>query len=448
MNKFKIPVFKTNVKELDKKSVDSIIREHKSFKTRYKHTYDYYIGNHKILYKTMSDMSKPNNKVICSLPSYSVDIRTGYFSGEPITFTSENEKQQEAVLNVLEYNDFQDINSELDKLSAIYGHAFLILWIDEDGQIRMATESPDNVILVHDNTLAANPIGAIRYFEYKDAATNNDVLEMTVFKKNKIEYYTGSHSSLRLVKEEPNYFGDIPVIEFMENTERKCCYIDAISTVDAIEEILSSCMNEIEYFGSCYMTFKGLTETEPEDIQDMKNNRSIILEEGGEVQFITRDVNDTFIQNTLNSLTERYHMLTKTPALSDESFSGNASGVALKFKLFGLEKDLSKKESKWRKSIQKMLELATNRLNMIGGSYKYQDVKITFSRALPTNSLENAQLVSSLNGIVPTETLMAQLDFIEKPKEEMKKLQEEKMQQYNSIQMYGFDKVGDSNESK
>ena len=95
-----------------------------------------------------------------------------------------------------------------------------------------------------------------------------------------------------------------------------------------------------------------------------------------------------------------------------------------------------------------MLELTTNRLNMIGGSYKYQDVKITFSRALPTNSLENAQLVSSLNGIVPTETLMAQLDFIEKPKEEMKKLQEEKMQQYNSMQIYDFDKVGDNNESK
>jgi SPP1 family phage portal protein len=448
MNKFNLPVFKTNQKELDKKSIESILQEHKSFKSRYKHTYDYYIGNHKILYKTMTDPTKPNNKVICSLPSYSVDIRTGYFSGEPITFTSDNEKQQEAVLSVLEYNDFQDINSELDKLTAIYGHAFLILWIDEDGQIRMATESPDNVILVYDNTLALNPIGAIRYFEYKDALTNNDILEMTVFKKDSIEYYTGSQKNLTLTKKEPNYFGDIPVIEFMENAERKCCYLDSINTVDAIEEILSSCMNEIEYFGSCYMTFKGLTGTEPEDIQDMKNNRSIILEEGGEVQFITRDVNDTFIQNTLNSLTERYHMLTKTPALSDESFSGNASGVALKFKLFGLEKDLSKKESKWRKSIQKMLELITNRLNMIGGSYRYQDVKITFSRALPTNSLENAQLVSSLNGIVPTETLIAQLDFIEKPKEEMKKLQEEKMQFFNSTQMYDFDKVGDSNDSK
>lgn len=448
MNKFKIPVFKTNQKELDKQSIESILQEHKSFKQRYEHTYDYYIGNHKILYKTMTDPTKPNNKVICSLPSYSVDIRTGYFSGEPITFTAENEKQQEAVLSVLEYNDFQDINSELDKLTAIYGHAFLILWIDEDGQIRMATESPDNVILVYDNTLASNPIGAIRYFEYKDSITNNDVLEMTVFKKNKIEYYTGTHSNLRLIKEESNYFQDIPVIEFMENAERKSCYIDAIHTVDAIEEILSSCMNEIEYFGSCYMTFKGLTGTEPEDIQDMKNNRSIILEEGGDVQFITRDVNDTFIQNTLNNLTDRYHMLTKTPALSDEFFSGNASGVALKFKLFGLEKDLSKKESKWRKSIQKMLELTTNRLNMIGGSYRYQDVKITFSRALPTNSLENAQLVSSLNGIVPTETLIAQLDFIEKPKEEMKKLQEEKMQLFNSTQMYDFDKVGDSNDSK
>jgi SPP1 family phage portal protein len=452
MNNFNKPVFKTNVKDLDKNTIDSIIKEHKNFKSKYNYNYDYFIGNHKILYKTMEDPSKPNNKIISNLPSFTVDIRTGYFSGEPITFTSGNEKQQEAILDILEYNDFQDTNSELDKLSAIYGHAFLILWIDEEGQTRMAAESPDNIILVHDNSLAANPIGAIRYFEYKDAANNNTILEMTVFKKDKIQYFSGSQSNLILIKEEPNYFGDIPVIEFIENTERKSCYQDAISIVDAIEDTISSSMNEIEYFDNAYLHLKNLAATETADIQDMKNNRVLLTEADGEAEFLIKNINDTYIQNMLNRLTTDYHKLTKTPALTDESFSGNASGVALKFKLFGLEKDMSKKESKWKKSLQRMLELINNRLNMIGGSYDYKEIKITFTRALPTNALEQAELVSKLTGIVSNETLLSQLDFIEKPKEEYEKVQEEKKvsfddYNFNDIQVAYTEKISNTNKS-
>lgn len=453
INNFNKPVFKTNVKELDKNTIDSIIKEHKNFLSRYKHDYDYFIGNHKILYKQISDPNKPNNKIISNLPAFVVDIRTGYFSGEPITFTSQIEEQQETILNILEYNDFQDINSELDKLTAIYGHAFLILWIDEDGQIRMAAESPESMIIVYDNTLAANPIGAIRYFEYKDAATNNNVLEMTVFKKDKIQYYSGSQSNLVLIKEEPNYFGDIPVIEFIENTERKSCYGDAISIVDAIENTLSSSMNEIDYFDNAYLHLKNLSSTEDEDIQDMKNNRILLTEADGDAEFLIKNINDSYIQNMLNRLTDDFHKLTKTPALTDESFSGNASGVALKYKLFGLEKDMSKKESKWKKSLQRMLELINNRLDMIGKSYDYKDIKIIFTRALPTNALEQAQLVAQLTGIVSNETLLAQLDFVEKPKEEYEKLQKEKKDSFND---YDFNvrqvsdniKEGDINESR
>lgn len=262
------------------------------------------------------------------------------------------------------------------------------------------------------------------------------MLEITVFNKDKIQYYTGHLGSLTLVKEEPNYFGDIPVIEFIESQERKSCYEDAISIVDAIENILSSSINEIEYFDNAYLHLKNLAATEDTDIQDMKNNRVLLTDQDGEVEFITKSINDTYIQNILDRLTNDYHKLTKTPALTDESFSGNASGVALKFKLFGLEKDMSKKESKWRRSLQRMLELIHNRLAMIGQVYDYKEVKITFTRALPTNALEQADLIAKLSGIVSTETLLSQLDFIEKPQEEYQKLQEEK--QSNMIDFAGY----------
>ena len=68
---------------------------------------------------------------------------------------------------------------------------------------------------------------------------------------------------------------------------------------------------------------------------------------------------------------------------------------------------MNKKESKWRKSIQRMLELIGNVLNMRGQNIDYRNYKITFTRALPLNVTEIAQMVTSLYGIVSNETLLS-----------------------------------------
>ena len=40
-------------------------------------------------------------------------------------------------------------------------------------------------------------------------------------------------------------------------------------------------------------------------------------------------------------------------------------------------------------------------------------VRMVFTRALPVNELETAQMVQALNGIVPAEILLAQVPFVE-----------------------------------
>ena len=158
----------------------------------------------------------------------------------------------------------------------------------------------------------------------------------------------------------------------------------------------------------------------------MKNNRTLLVDGDGDATFLTKSVSDTYIQNMLNRLTNDFHKLTGTPNLTDESFAGNASGVALSYKMFGLEKQMNKKESKWRKSIQRMIELIVNVLNMRGQNIDYRNYKITFTRALPQNVAETAQMVTSLNGIVSNETLLSLLPFIEKPLEELERVNNEK----------------------
>ena len=170
----------------------------------------------------------------------------------------------------------------------------------------------------------------------------------------------------------------------------------------------------------------------------MKNNRVLLTEDDGQAEFLTKTINDSYIQNTLDRLTNDFHKLTKTPNLTDENFGNNTSGVSLKFKLFALEKSMALKEQKWRRSINMMLKLLINRLNMLGGNFNSKEVKLTFTRALPTNQLEQSQMVSQLAGLVSNETLIAQLDFIEKPKDELEKLKNEKQ---TNLDSYTFEDV-------
>ena len=424
--------FKTSSEYITIEEAMEWIDENRKEFGRYKRLEDYFLGRHDILSRHIEDPSKPNNKIICNLPSFAVGIRTGYFSGEPLTVTSEDENETNLMNNILEYNDIQDVNADLDEISSVYGHANLVMWLDEDGAIRMMPLKPTNSFVIYENSLKSEPVGAVIYNKYvKD---DKDVMDVTLYNKDYIRHYHGDDRTQILIHEEQNFFNDIPVIEFLENNHRRGSFEDAISIVDAIEKISSSCVNEIEYFDNAYLALKGLNATDHQDIQDMKNNRVLLVDGDGDVSFITKDVNDTYIQNMLDRLTNDFHKLTATPNLTDESFAGNASGVALSYKLFGLEKQMNKKESKWRKSLQRTFELICNVLNMRGQNIDYRNYKIAFTRALPQNQIEISQMVAQLNGIVSQETLLGQIPFVEKPQEELKRVQDEKQAAFDTMQ--------------
>lgn len=422
---FNKPIFtcsKDRVKNID--YILDLIDKHKTFLSKYKVNKDYYLGNHSILYKTIQDASKPNNKIVANLPEFVTSIRVGYFSGEPIVFNTDNEELDIKLTDILESADFSDINTSLDEIASIYGHSFLMMWIDEEGVTRFSAESPENCFIVYANTLDKTPIAGVRYLEYQDE--KDTITDIYLYLDNEIITIRKSGDKHQIIDNQPNYFGGVPMIEFIENNSRKGCFEDAISIVDAIESVLSGSVNELEYFDNAYLHLKNLSATTNEDIQEMKNNRVLLTENDGEAEFLTKTVNDAYIQNTLDRLTNDFHKLTKTPNLTDENFGNNTSGVSLKFKLFALEKSMALKEQKWKKSLNRMIKLIINRLNMLGGNFNSKEVKLTFTRALPTNTLEQAQMVSQLAGLVSNETLVSQLDFIEKPKDELEKLRNEK----------------------
>ena len=67
-----------------------------------------------------------------------------------------------------------------------------------------------------------------------------------------------------------------------------------------------------------------------------------------------------------DDLKQDIHKFSMVPDLSDESFGGNLSGVAIKYKLLGFEQHIKNKERYFTRSLRERFRLYNNFLNVKG----------------------------------------------------------------------------------
>ena len=409
-----VPVYITGKEALSKEDVVRLLQESETFSAKYTTNEDYFYGKHKILNRTFDDKSKPNNQVMCNIPKYIVQVRTGFFSSSPLTLESENPEYLKDIRKVLEYNDFKQVFNQLDTYCSIYGHSFLVMYMNEEGRISFTAQNPTDWIYVRDNSLEQKPKFAIRYYAWWDDVENMQMYDIELYTDKEIINYEGNPVDLKEVSRRPHYFNGLPVIEFMENESRQGAYENVISLIDTYELMLSDTANTINYFSDCYLVLTGMQETQAEDIARMKNDRVLLVPEGCEASFLTKNVSENYNENMLKRLQEQIFVVACTPLLSDSSFSSNSSGVAIQFKLFSMEKSVQLKENIFRAGFNRMFNLIKDMINLYERKSYTEDDKIiqTFTRSLPMDLSALADSISKLNGVVSRRTLMSQLDFV------------------------------------
>lgn len=153
-----------------------------------------------------------------------------------------------------------------------------------------------------------------------------------------------------------------------------------------------------------------------------------------DANYLTKNINDTNIQNMLQNINDQIHTVALYPDFNDEKFMAQ-SGIAMRYKLVGFENQASAIEAQMRKALQRRIELITGILNLKGEESIWRDVSIIFHRNLPENINEDVQMVNSLRGLVSDETLLSLLPFIDDPKAELERVRE---QQAANMSMYNF----------
>ena len=399
--------------------------------TKYKNYYD---GLQAILNKSYADESKPCNKSVTNIVKNIVDSYCGYLA-TPGCISYHSNQEIEDVMDILRYNDYQaeDASFLLDALT--YGMAAELMYIDSHSQVRFRTINPAQCFGVYDDSLTGDLTHFVRIYKASEWDDSN-TYKVDVYNDYSIKHYTmsGKNGNLTFIDEELHYFSQCPANIFYLPDE-KSIFDCVMSLQDSYNEILSAEIDDYAAFCDAYLVLEGV-DADPEDIAAMKANRAMILPEGAKAYYLTKTATDAQVENILKRIQDNIYRIAQCPDFSSESFVGGvSSGIAIRYRLTGMETRAGKIEAEMKKALQRRIEIICGIASLKLGEAVFRDIQIDFKRNVPEDVTATINMINSLKGTISDATLLSQLDFIPDVNAELEALNAQKQA---NMEMYGF----------
>lgn len=383
---------------------------------------NYYSGTHAILFD-VKESGKPQNRVVNNFCKNITDTTVGYFMGTPVSYSSDDSELIEDIKQINAYNDEQFVNSRLSKDLSVYGIACELLYFDEDKQIRFAPVEVTSVIPVWSSALDRELVGAIRVVQ----ADVDGQITLEVYDRKKIDYYSYNRASgeIRKTASVNHYFGLVPVNFYFNNSDASGDFEPVISLVDAYNKLQSESVNDFELFADSYLAITGMSGTQPEDIERLRENRVLLLDEGGDAKWLTKNVNDTYIENLKSRISSDIYRFSGSVDMTDDTVGQSASGIAIKYRLLNFENRVSVTERFFKKGLMRRYEMICNLLSALGASYDWRKIKISFSRNIPENPVDSADYAQKMSGVISRKTLLEALPIVDDVDGEIERIKQE-----------------------
>lgn len=401
---------------------------------------NYYDGIQAILNKTYSDASKPCNRTIINYCKNIADSYCGYLAS-PGYISYRSEQDIEDIMNILKYNDYQAEDSDFLLNALVYGKAAELMYIDLEGKVRFRQINPTQCFAIFDDSLTGDLLYFVRIYEASDWDDTN-IYNVDVYSDYDVKHYTmsGENGNLVFVSEEPHYFSQCPANVFALPDE-KSIFDCILSLQDAANEVLSSEIDDYTAFCDAYLALTGM-DADSEDIVSMKENRVLILPEGASATWLTKNASDAQVENILKRIHDSIYRIAACPDFSSETFVGGvSSGIAIRYRLTGMETRAAKICAEMKKALQRRIEIISGIASLKLGEEVFTDIDIEFKRNIPEDLSSTINLINTLKGTVSDATLLSQLPFISDVNGELEAVQAQKKA---NIETYGFGLVGGS----
>ncbi|MEK3887462.1 phage portal protein [Bacillus sp. FSL K6-3431] len=415
--------------DLTAEKLKEFIEEHKTRIPRYDLLDNMYRGNHEILGMDQKEMGKPDNRLVVNFAKYIVDTLNGYFVGNPIKTVHPEKTVADKMKLIAKRNSQNDNNAELSKMCSIYGHAYEFVYQDEEADTRVTYIRPQEAFVIYDNTIGQRPLFGVRLIYDKEGKLSGTIYSKT-YEQNFNENDKGELVIESKAKE--HYFGDVPLIEYIENEERQSAFESVISLINAFNKALSEKANDVDYFADAYLLILGV-ELDEDTIKKVRDNRIMNMKNGDTnnivVEFLDKPNADSTQENLINRLQDLIFQIAMVANISDENF-GASSGISLKYKLQPMENVALMKERKFNAGMmQRFKMMFTIPTNFGADKESYLDIDYIFTRNIPNNILEEADAASKLTGVIPKRTQLGMLSVVDNVQDELDELERERDEQ-------------------
>lgn len=381
--------------------------------------------NHSILYgKRRLDKEKADYRVRHRWGGYISSFATSYVIGNPVTvgvMEGGSKEQLQTIKDIEWQNDINALNNDLAFDASVYGRAYEYHFRDRDNMDRVVLISPLEMFVIRDLTVEQNIIGAVHLPVY------NGKVNMTFYTNDQvITYKPFSHNAPALVVDEitKHNYNDIPVVEWWNNRYRMGDYESEISLIDAYDASESDTANYMSDLNDAMLLIKGDLEAigaTADNVAKMKDANTLLLQTGISAtgQQTTADAGYIYKQYDVqgteaykNRLANDIHRFSRIPNLDDDRFNSTQSGIALLYKMIGLEQVRKDKETYFTKALRRRYELISNIHKAVNGpNIEANKLTFTFHPNIPQDVWTEIKAYIEAGGEVSQETLLNNASF-------------------------------------
>ena len=422
--------------ELTHEQLMEYITEHQAQVPRYDELWKQYTSRPPILDEEQKEEFKPDNRLVVNHGRKLVETFNGYFAGISPKLNHDDDEVSDAINDFWKRNDFGDVFAELSKLTSLYGVAYLYIWQDEEANTRVIHNSPMDMFAIKDDSIEGVTKYGVRY-NFDDEGNLSGI----VTSNDNITQFDGK--GFGEITE--HYYPIVPVIEFVENDEQQSIIRPVETLINAYNKTLSFKMNDADYFSDAYMKILG-AELDLESIQHIKDNRIINLfgqdgTNGIDVNFLDKPDGNTSQEMLLDRIERLIFQLTIGFNPNGESYT-QASGVALDKMTLPMQNLAGTKERKFTKGLNSLMQCFTSLPTNVPASKRdsWIDIEYRFTRNIPRNLNDEAEVARALEGIISKESQLSILSVVDDVKLEIEKMEKER-----SLPEYDFEVATDSN---
>lgn len=375
--------------------------------------YDYYRGEQSVD-KGETVRGRPDNRLRAPFPRYITEVHTGYFLGLPptVAYGGAAGARYAALSREL---DLPHLYFDLGRDLSICGAGFALVWAERGG-VKVCRCDPCGCFAIRSGDAGAPLLAAVRLF-----ASGRGETRGVLYTAERLVPFVWDGTGVTLGAAEENLLHTIPLLPFYNNCQGVGDFEMVTGLVDAYNVLLSGALDDMQLVANAFLALYGMQGTTQRDIEQANRSRILSLSEGGRAEFVVKNLNHEALGQLEVNLRRSILQLSMTPDLCDEHFAGNSSGVALQYKLWGIEQVRAAKERTFTDGLRALLAVLTEGERLLGRSVDLTGGEVTFYKNLPQDNAALAETLLSLSPLLSRQTILENLPWVADAQEELRR---------------------------